>query len=79
MNTLFQLLFNIELLNQYVRDEWCKLYDATYIDDVIIGGISDNLTIAADLLASTSLKATGKVSDFVNTLGSNLSGTSYCR
>jgi len=73
MNTLFQLLFNIELLNQHVRDEWCKLYDAKYIDDVVIGGISDILPVAADLLASTSLKATGKVSEFVNTLGSNLS------
>jgi len=72
MNVMFQLLFNVELLNEHVRDEWCKIYDATYIDETIIGGIQKNLPLVADLLVNISLKATGKVSDFVSTLGTNV-------
>ena len=75
MNVMFQLLFNVELLHKCVRDEWCKIYDETYIDDTIIAGIQKNLPLVADLLVNISLKATGKVSDFVNTLGSTVTGT----
>jgi len=74
MNVMFQLLFNVELLYECVRDEWCKIYDETYIDDTIIAGIQKNLPLVADLLVNISLKATGKVSDFVNTLGSTVTG-----
>jgi len=73
MHVLFQFLFNVDMLNQYVREEWCKLYDATYIDNVVIGDIAKNLPMVADLLATVSMKATGKVTDFVNSLGSQYS------
>jgi len=72
MHVLFQFLCNVELLHQHVRDEWCKLYDATYIDDVIIGGIEKRLPTMADLLGTISMKATGKVSEFVSSLGSQV-------
>jgi len=70
MNVMLQFLYDANLLKAYVREEWCKIYDATYIDDFVIGGLQSNLLKMGDLLATISKKATGKISELVSTLGS---------
>jgi hypothetical protein len=74
MNVMLQFLYDANLLKQHVREEWCKIYDATYIDDFVIGGLQNNLLKMGDLLALISKKATGKISDLVSTLGSTYTG-----
>lgn len=44
-----------------MRDTWMELYDYSYIDDKIIGGIEKNLPNVADILRNVERKATGKV------------------
>lgn len=44
-----------------MRESWMELYDYSYIDDKIIGGIEKNLPNVADILRNVERKATGKV------------------
>ena len=60
MNVFLQFAFNTENLRQHVRDEWMTLYDFTYIDDKIIGGIEKNLPNVSDILRKVEKRATGK-------------------
>lgn len=71
---MFQFLFDVNMLKSHVRDDWCKIYDASYIDEFVIGGLQEKLTKMADLLATVSKKATGKVSELVSSLGTHHSG-----
>jgi hypothetical protein len=60
MNVFLQFVFNTDNLRQYVREEWMALYDFTYIDEKIIGGVEKNLPNVADILKKVELRATGK-------------------
>jgi hypothetical protein len=71
MNVMMQFLYDANLLRNHVREDWCKIFDATYIDDFVIGGLQSNLLKMGDLLALISKKATGKISELVSTLNSN--------
>jgi len=43
MHTFLQFIFDSEALREHVRGPWMDLYDFSYIDDKIIGGIEKNL------------------------------------
>ena len=60
MNVLLQFMFNTDNLRNFVREEWMTLYDYTYIDEKIIGGIEKNLPKVAEILKKVELRATGK-------------------
>ena len=73
MNVFLQFIFDIEKVNKYLREEWIKIYDISYIDNQIITqSLEERLPIMAELLAHLSQKATGKKSDLVNTLEQTL-------
>ena len=59
MNVMLQFLFDGNMIEQYLRPEWIKIYDPSYIDDVVIGNIEANLSEVAELLNTISEKATG--------------------
>jgi len=61
MHVFLQFIFNAEALKQHVREDWIQLYDYTYIDDKIIGGIERMLPNVADILATVEKKATGHI------------------
>ena len=56
-----QFVFNGELLRDLCRESWSEIYDLSYIDDKIIGGVEKNLPNVSDILARVERKATGKV------------------
>lgn len=60
MNVFLQFAFNCDLLREHVREEWMTLYDFTYIDEKIIGGIEKNLPNVAEILRKIEKRATGK-------------------
>jgi hypothetical protein len=39
MHVLLCYLFDLEMLNKWVKTEWVKIYDLEYVDDVLIGRI----------------------------------------
>lgn len=61
MHVFLQFIFNVDILKENVREEWIKLYDYTYIDETVIGGIERNLPNVADILATVEKRATGQV------------------
>ena len=61
MHPFLQFIFDVEKLKAEVREHWIALYDYTYIDDKIIGGIEKNLPNVAEILAQVEKKATGHV------------------
>ena len=61
MHTFLQFCFNADKLRELCRDEWSQIYDLSYIDDKVIGGIEKNLPNVSDILARVERKATGKV------------------
>ncbi len=60
MNIFLQFLFNADNLRNNVRTAWMELYDFTYIDEKVIGGVEKNLPNVADILATVEKRATGK-------------------
>lgn len=56
-----QFAFNAEMLREYLREPWMALYDHTYIDEKIIGGVERNLPAVADIIKNVEKRATGKV------------------
>lgn len=60
MNVFLQFAFNTENLRNHVREEWMTLYDFSYIDEKIIGGIEKNLPNVAEILRKVEKRATGK-------------------
>ena len=69
MHVWLQFIFNADLLREHVREEWMTLYDFSYLDDKIIGGIEKNLPNCAEIIKTVEKRATGNVT-------SNLSQTS---
>ena len=61
MHPFLQFIFDVEKLRAEVREHWIALYDYTYIDDKILGGIEKNLPNVAEILAQVEKKATGNV------------------
>lgn len=61
MHVLLQFIFDADSLRDTVREPWMELYDYSYIDDKIIGGIEKNLPNVSDILRLVEKKATGKV------------------
>lgn len=59
MHPFLQFIFNAEALREHVREEWIKLYDFSYIDDKIIGGVEKHLPNILDVLVSVEKKALG--------------------
>jgi len=59
MNVFMQFLFDIEKLNNLVREKWIKIYDPDYIDNTIIRNLELLIPQMAELLAVLSYKATG--------------------
>jgi len=71
MHTLLQFIFNAEILRQHLREPWMVLYDFSYIDEKIIGGIEKHLPAVAEILRYVEKKATGKVTSSLSLTGSN--------
>jgi hypothetical protein len=44
-----------------MREPWMAVYDFTYIDDKIIGGVEKNLPAVADIIKYIEKRATGKI------------------
>ena len=61
MHVFLQFAFNADLLRDHLREEWTTLYDFSYIDDKIIGGVERNLPAIADIIKNVEKRATGKV------------------
>ncbi len=63
MHVFLQFVFNADMLRELCRDGWSEIYDLSYIDDKIIGGVEKNLPNVSDILARVERKATGKVTN----------------
>ena len=61
MHVFLQFIFDVEKLKEFVRPLWIELYDHTYVDEKIIGGIEENLGNVAEILAQVEKRATGHV------------------
>jgi len=61
MHVFMQFAFNADTLRDYLREEWMTIYDFTYIDEKIIGGVERNLPAIADIVKNIEKRATGKV------------------
>jgi len=66
MHNFLKFIFNADNLRDYVRADWMQLYDFSYLDDKIIGGIEKNLPNVTEILRHVEKKATGRI-------GTNLS------
>lgn len=60
MHVFLQYVFDADKLRDTMREAWMELYDYSYIDDKIIGGIEKNLPNVSDILRIIEKKATGK-------------------
>ena len=70
MHVFMQFAFNAESLREHLREEWMTLYDFSYIDDKIIGGVERNLPAVADIVKSVEKRATGKVTSALSATSS---------
>lgn len=61
MHVFMQFAFNADTLRDYLREEWMTIYDFSYIDEKIIGGVERNLPAIADIVKNIERRATGKV------------------
>jgi len=61
MHVFMQFAFNAETLREHLREPWMTLYDFSYIDEKIIGGVERNLPAVADIIKNVEKRATGKV------------------
>ena len=61
MHVFMQFAFNAESLREHLREPWMALYDFSYIDEKIIGGVERNLPAVAEIIKSVEKRATGKV------------------
>ena len=71
MHSFLQFVFNAELLREHCRDAWSKIYDLTYIDTKIIGGVEKNLPNVSDILRKVEQKATGKITSSLSQSGAS--------
>ena len=63
-------------MRDHVRELWMELYDFSYIDEKIIGGIEKNLPNVGDILRIVERKATGKVTTNLSASGISQSNMS---
>lgn len=56
-----QFAFNSDSLRDHLREPWMAVYDFTYIDEKIIGGVEKNLPAVAEIIKFIERRATGKV------------------
>lgn len=75
MHVFMQFAFNAELLREHLREPWTAIYDFSYIDEKIIGGVERNLPAIADIIKNVEKRATGKVSSALS-VSSRQDGTS---
>jgi len=61
MHVFMQFAFNADTLREHLREPWMTLYDFSYIDEKIIGGVERNLPAVAEIIKSVEKRATGKV------------------
>lgn len=59
MHVFLQFIFNPDALREHVREEWIKLYDFSYIDEKIIGGVEKNFGSVLEMLISIEKKSLG--------------------
>ena len=71
MHVFLQFVFNADELRETVRDKWMEIYDYSYIDDKIIGGIEKNLPNVSEILKTVERKATGKVASGLSQSGAS--------
>lgn len=76
MHVFLQFVFNADMLRDLCRDGWSEIYDLSYIDDKIIGGVEKNLPNVSDILARVERKATGKVTTSLSQSGASQSNMS---
>lgn len=76
MHVFLQFVFNADQLRELCRDGWSEIYDLSYIDDKIIGGVEKNLPNVSDILARVERKATGKVTTSLSQSGASQSNMS---
>ena len=55
-----------------MREPWMAVYDFTYIDEKIIGGLEKNLPAVADIIKYIEKKATGKVTSSLSMASSQV-------
>lgn len=72
MHVFLQYVFNLEKLRESVREDWIQLYDFSYIDEKILGGIERNLPNVAEILGVVEKKATGHVVSSLTTSSFNM-------
>ena len=51
MHIFLQFAFNAGALREYLREPWMQIYDYTFIDDKIIGGVERNLEKVAGVIS----------------------------
>ena len=69
MNNFLNFVFNADGLREHVRTDWMEIYDYSYIDDKIIGGIEKNLPNVSEILRNVERKATGRITSNVSASG----------
>lgn len=61
LHAMMQYAMNVEELENWVKLEWCKVYDQKYIEDDIIGRLQSSRDDLRPLLEDLELKATGTI------------------
>jgi hypothetical protein len=59
MNIFLSFLLSRHKLNKFIREEWIKVFDLNYVDNVVIHNLLQNKTKISDCLNKISEKATG--------------------
>merc|ERR1719182_842199 len=58
---MMQYAMNVEELENWVKIEWCKVYDQTYVEEEIIGKLQSLKDELRPMLDDLELKATGTI------------------
>jgi len=61
LHAMMSYAMNVEELENWVKLEWCKVYDQTYIEEEIIGKLQSKRDILRPMLEDLELKATGTI------------------
>jgi len=72
MHTFLQFAFNADGLREHLREQWMALYDFTYIDEKIIGGVERNLPNISEIIKNVEKRATGKVMSTLSVASSQM-------
>lgn len=66
LNALLQFCFSEENLNHWVKEEWCKIYDPTFVEEQIIKKLHSFRPETQPLLNDIEFTATGKLGEVVD-------------